>query len=460
MNDQRRELITKGSLTKAIYSLSLPIIINNLIQTMYNLTDTFYVSKLGETALAAMQITYPMVFFMLSLAMGLSIGGIALISQYIGAQDEKKARVVSGQILTASLIASVAMGVLGYIFSGKILALMGATGQLHQLATQFLSTLFLGAPTVFIVFAFNGIKQGQGDTMTPMIVSALAVVTNIILDPIFIFTLGYGIKGAAYATILSRSIFNIVAIAMLFSKRFNRLKIELSDLKLQKKYIAKIVEVGLPAAVSQATTSIGFTVMNGFVLAFGEAIVNAFAIGNRISSIIFMPGMGIGGALSTIVGQNIGAGNVDRADQAFKTSTWHASLLVSVASVIMFPFTAGLVSIFTDDAYIISEGSYYLRMILLTIPLFGIFNCLIGLFQGSGHTMSALFLNLGRLWVLRIPMLMAIRALGIDNPKFIWYAMIISNIIIVAVGYLLYRSGKWRTPVIKKNRRPVMENGS
>jgi Na+-driven multidrug efflux pump len=121
-----------------------------------------------------------------------------------------------------------------------------------------------------------------------------------------------------------------------------------------------------------------------------------------------------------------------------------------VGASIMFFFTDQLIDIFTDDAYIIAEGSFYLKMILLTIPLFGFFNCLQGLFQGSGHTFSAMILNMGRLWALRIPMILLLRYFELLDPKYIWYAMILSNFIIVTIGLFMYLSGKWKTPVIKK----------
>lgn len=452
MRKNKSEMILKGSIIKAILSLSLPIMAGNLIQTFYNLTDTYFVSKLGTSQMAAMQITFPLIFLMLSLGSGLSIGGIALISQYIGADKKRDARKIAGQLITASIIASAVVSVIGFFFAEKILMLMNAEGDLLKYSTQFIKIMFLGAPTMFITFAFNGIKQGEGDTLTPMLVTIGSVLLNIALDPLFIFTFNLGIQGAALATVLSRGIFNIVAIYILFSKKHNTLEIKSKDLKLNKIYLDQIVHVGLPAAIGQGTTAFGFAVLNGFIIAYGESVVTAFAIGNRLSSLIFMPAMGIGGALATIIGQNMGSGNIKRANKAFLTSGAMAASIMAVGGFFMFFFTDTLVGIFTKDAFIIEEGSYYLKMILLTVPLFGFFNCLTGLFQGSGHTISAMAINMGRLWLLRIPMVLALRYLNIDDPKFVWYAMIISNIIIVAVGMLMYKTGRWKTLVIKKSK--------
>lgn len=448
----KSNMILHGPIGKTVLLLAMPIMANNLIQTFYNLTDTYFVSKLGTTQLAAMQFIFSLIFFMMSIGMGLSIGGLALISQYIGSDNKQDAKRTAGQLMSVSIIASLIVGGLGAFLAHDIVSLMGAEGDLLHYATTYLRIMFLGAPTLFITFAFNGIKQGEGDTVTPMVLSGLSVILNIILDPIFIFVLDYGVAGAAYATILSRAIFNVISFYILFSKKHNTLGLTLSDFKLDGTYVAAILKVGLPAALGQAMTSLGFTVLNVFILSFGEAILTAFAIGNRISSIIFMPSMGISGALTTIVGQNIGAKNIKRANEAFLKSVSITSVIMVVSSAIMFLFTDQLIGFFSEDAYIIKEGSFYLKMILVTIPLFGFFSCLTGLFQGSGHTISAMILNVGRLWGLRVPMLMLIRKMGLNDPNWIWYAMISSNFIICFIGLLMYLSGRWKKPIIKQKK--------
>ena len=458
MSTKKSELILKGPILKAILTLSLPIMISNLIQTIYNLTDTYFVSKLGTSQMAAMQITFPIIFLMISLGAGLSVGGIALISQYVGAKRIEDAKRVAGQLVTASLIISVFVSIIGFLFAERLLIIMNAEGDLLKYATQFTRIMFLGAPTMFITFAFNGMKQGQGDMITPMLVSGGSVILNIILDPIFIFVFDWGIQGAAAATVLSRGLFNILALYLIFSKKHNTLKIERKDLKLNKEYLGKIAEVGAPAAFGQGTTALGFAVMNAFIISYGETIVTAFAIGNRWNSLILMPAMGIGGALSTIIGQNIGAGNVKRASKAFFTSIMFSTSIMIAGGFIMWFFTKGLVQIFTDDVFIIKEASAYLKLIIMTLPVVGMFSCLTGLFQGSGHTLSAMFISMGRLWLLRIPMILLLRVLNIQDATYIWYAMILSNVIIVSIGLIMYSTGKWKVPVIKKSRAAQVIN--
>ncbi|MCK8060604.1 MULTISPECIES: MATE family efflux transporter [unclassified Fusibacter] len=451
----KRDLILKGNIGKAILTLAIPIMLNNLIQTFYNLTDTYFVSKLGTVEMASMQFIWPLIWFMMSLGMGLSIGGVALISQYFGAGKFVKAKEHAGQLITIALIGGTAFGLIGAVFSDVIVASMGAEGELLALSSTYLRIMFIGLPSVFLFFAFSAIKQGEGDTKTPMIISGLSVVLNIILDPIFIFGFGWGIAGAAIATVLSRTVFLAVAWVLLFKKPSEHMKLVAHDLKLQGHMVKSILSIGMPAAIGQSMTSLGFVVLNMFLLGYGEAILTAFAIGNRISSLIFMPAGGIAGALTAIIGQNIGAGQIKRANQAFLKSVWYSSLIMGIGAIVMFFFTEQSVEIFTKDPYIIEQSSYYLKMILVTIPLFGFYNCLIGLFQGSGHTISAMVIMMGRLWGLRIPMILVMRAFDYKEAVGIWYAMILSNVIIVVIGLLMYLTGKWREPVVSKKEERI-----
>ncbi len=262
----KSELILNGSLIKAVWTLSLPIIASNLIQTLYNLTDMYFVSKLGEEQMAAMQITYPVIFFMISIAMGLSIGGVALISQHIGSNDKYAVRKTAGQVISISLLIAFIIGAMGYYLARPILYAMNARGDLLQYGVTYMQIIFLGLPTMFLTFAYTSIRQGEGDTFTPMIINVLSVVTNIVLDPIFIFFFGLGMAGAAYATVLARGFFNFVAIYLLFSKKHNSLGLKLKDLKIDFKYLKPLVKVAIPASIGQAMTALGFIVMNGFVL--------------------------------------------------------------------------------------------------------------------------------------------------------------------------------------------------
>lgn len=446
--DKKRKLILQGNIKKVILALAGPIMLNNFIQTIYNLTDTFWVSRLGGTQMAAMTLVWPVIFLLLSLGIGINIAGTSLISQYTGASDRHNATRVAGQIITFTFLFSISIGIPGAIFASTIVQFMGGKGELLQEATKYLQIMFLGMPTIFIFLAFTSIKQGQGDTVTPMKYSAFSVITNIILDPIFIFLLNLGIAGAALATVIARGIFALYAIYTLFS-RCNGICLHKKDLRINLNLLKKIIKIGFPSSVGQSTTALGFMVLNMFIISFGKNTLAAFGIGNRINSVILMPAMGIGNALATIVGQNLGADQIHRGRKAVKTSTVLSTFFLVIGGVILFPFIPTTINFFTRDAEIAKQGIIYLRLITLSLPLMGFFQVFIGTFQGSGHTVLAMIMMMGRLWVLRIPMIVLFKNYTNWGSSSVWYAMVLSNAIISLIGFIIYLSGKWEKKVIK-----------
>ena len=455
----KKNLILNGDIKKMILTLSLPIMLNNLIQTIYNLTDIFFIGKLPGNKIASISFVWPIIFFMLSFGMGISMAGSGLISQYIGSNQENKAKKISGQIITFSLLFSAVFGIIGSIFSFQILSFMGAKSELLIYANKYLHIMFLGMPTMFIMFAYNGIKNGEGDTFTPMLITLMSVILNIFLDPIFMFTFKMGVSGAAIATVISRGIFGSYALLTLFSDK-NELKLNLSDLKIEKTLLTKLLQVGLPASIGQSTAALGFAVLNVFIVSFGEETLTAFTLGNRVSSLIMMPAMGIGSALAPIIGQNIGANQIERAKKSIKTSVIMTTIFLVIGGMIILYYSVDVLKIFTSDKETIRQGIPYLQLITLSLPLMGYFQILNGIFQGSGHTKSSMFLMIGRLWILRIPTIIILKHFTNLGYFGVWYAMIFSNLITVLTGYIMYKTGKWQTKVIKEKKVSLKINSN
>ena len=453
---QKREMILNGKMSKVIMVLSLPIMLNNFIHTIYNLTDTFFVSKIPGNAVAGVQFVWPLIFLISSFGMGMAVATSSIIAQYIGAHQQEKARQTAGQSISFLFVLSLVFGVLGFFTAPSIIRWMGGTGELYKNAYAYLSIMFLGMPTTFLMNAYNAIKQGQGDTVSPLIIGTLSVLMNVILDPIFIFVLDMGVEGAALATVISTAVFALYGIATTFSKK-QSLKLEFKDLFFDKDILGKIVSIGLPSSTGQATTAFGFTILNVFLVSFGEVTLTAFAVGNRISSLIMMPAMGIGSALATVVGQNLGADNVARAKLAVRSSVRLSTGFLVVGGLLMLPFSENIVAAFSGDPEVVSSGTEYLNMIIYSIPLMGFFQILVGVFQGSGHTLSAMVLMMGRLWALRIPMVYVLSKLDGFGPSSIWYAMIVSNLVICMVGFGIYMTGRWQHKIIKQKKSVIDE---
>jgi len=227
---QRRDFILNGNLYKVIIKLSLPLIAANLMQTVYSLTDTYFVSQIGDTPVTAVGIVWPIIFFLMAVGMGISTGAKTLMSQYLGAEDTKSATGVAGQIISLAIILSVLLGVTGIMIAPTILRLIGAQGQVALLGINYLNIILAGSPLMFLFFSFQTIRQAEGDMITPMIISGISIVLNIALDPIFIFTFNLGVEGAAYATIISRLVACIIAYATLIYSKKEKLKPSVRDL--------------------------------------------------------------------------------------------------------------------------------------------------------------------------------------------------------------------------------------
>ena len=449
----KREMILNGNVYRTIFTLSIPIMINNLIQTVYNLVDGIWVSKLSSVHFASTAFVWPVNFLFISLGMGLSIAGTSILSQLVGANKMEEAKDFTSQIISITVLSSLVFMVLGYALSPLIIKLMGGTGDFARYANTYLRITFLDLPFMFIFFNINSMMNAQGDTITPMLLSGGAAIINVILDPIFIFTFGWGIAGAAWATLVSRALLAVVGIRLIFSEK-NKIKPSFRAFKFKKEKIKEILTVGLPITVGQTGASLGFIVLNGFIASYGTATLAAFAMVNRITSLVMQPAMGMGAALTAIVGQNIGAEQIKRAKEAFQKALRLSVIIGVIGCIILITFNSGIVNFFMqsdDDPTVIELGITYLFYISLSMPLMGMFSVFKGLFQGSGHTKYSMAMEIGRLWLVRLPMILLFKHFTNWGSSGIWFSMSFSNLIICVYGYMVYRTDKWQEKIVKPN---------
>lgn len=448
--NKRKNLILNGNMYKLIITLSLPIMINNLIQTLYNLADGVWVSKLGSVQFGATSFVWPVNFLFISLGIGLSIAGTSLLSQLIGASKYKEANKYASQLVAISLIASIIFAALGYILSPFIIKLMGGTGELGEFSNIYLKITFLDMPVTFLFFNYSSIMNAQGNTITPTILSGISAILNVILDPIFIFTLNMGIAGAAIATLLSKAILAVLGIYMLFNSSMH-IKLSFKNFKFDKEIVKKIVDVALPSSIGQSGSALGFIVLNSFIVSYGNATIAAFGMVNRITSLVSQPAMGIGAALTAIVGQNLGCNQIERIKEAFIKSMKLTITFGAIGCFILIWRDEQIINFFIqsrDSADVISQGITYLQYISYSMPLMGIFSVLQGIFQGSGHTKYSMSMEVGRLWFVRLPMILMFKYFTTIGPSGIWFSMCFSNFIICVYGYVMYRKNTWQEKII------------
>ncbi|NLY44956.1 MAG: MATE family efflux transporter [Tissierella sp.] len=450
IKNDKTQLILNGDILKALLTLSIPIIINNFIQTLFNLVDSYWVGNISYVHFAATSFVWPVIFLFISLGIGISIAGTSLLSQLVGANKIKEAEDYASQIIVVSVLAALSFTVIGYAISPYIISAMGADAELAHLSNIYLRITFLDLVFMFLYFNINSIMSAQGNTVTPTILSAISAILNMILDPIFIFTFNWGIAGAAWATLVSRALLAIVGVFFLFSEG-NKIKPSFRNFKFNKNILKDILRVGFPSSIGSAGSAIGFMVLNGFVVSYGTATLAAFGMVNRITSMVMQFSQGIGAALTSVVGQNIGANQYERVTQAFHKASKIAVNIGVVGCIILILLDNQLVDFFLqskDDPSVVAQGISFLRYISLSMPFLGLFSVFQGLFQGSGNTKFSMGMEIGRLWFVRIPMILLFKYFTDVGATGIWFSMSVSNLLVCVYGFIIYRSERWKRSVI------------
>ncbi len=455
-DEKKQHLILKDpNIYKGLLLLSIPLMLNNLIKTLHDVIDMFFVSEIpgfSTEAINSISLTFPVFFTYISLGVGLSAAGTALISQHLGSGQKEKAKHFSGNLITISLIVGILLMVTSFFVAEPIMRLMGTKDFVLENSVKYLKIRAFELPFVFIFFAFTAIRQSSGDTLTPVIYGVITVIVNIILSPILISTFGFGVSGAAIATLIA----NVVVVPFIIYQLFNSqngIRIDKKSLILDPDVAHKIFTYAIPASLGQSISSVGFIIMNTIIVTYGDPTVAAFSVGNRINSIILHPVMAIGGVLAAYLGQNIGNQNPERAREAFRKAMVLSAGLMALGSFAVIWFREPLLSIFIkDDPIALNLGIEYMFYLLIGLPLMGIFQTFVGTFNGTGNTKFTFAFTIARLWLLRIPAILIFKYLTDIGSSGIWYAMLISNIVIIIPGIYFYRQIDFR-PKIEIERK-------
>jgi putative MATE family efflux protein len=445
--------LTSGSLGMGIGRVAWPLMLSSLLQTLYNLADAYWLGKLGRTALVAPTVTMNVVFVAMSLGMGLSIGGTTLVSQYRGAGILRMMRRSAGQTIMLMEIGATLIAVAALLLARPVLGLLGTPDDSFSYTLSYFRIITAGLPFMFGFFAYQAIFTGIGHTVRPLRVNLVAVLVNVLLDPVLIFGLGpfprMEVAGAALATVIARALATVLGLIDMFGAR-GGFGLRACHLAPHVPTMAKLFRVGLPIGLGRSGTSLGFTVLIGIVNSFGSAVTAAFGIVNRIVHMAVIPGHGLAQATGAAVGQNLGADSAGRASRAVRMTMGMILCIFLPATVLMFLFGADISKIFIDDPEVISYGREAFRFISPSVLVFGVFMVLTGAFQGSGHTVPVMVLNMARLWMVRVPgALLFAKAIGM-GPNGIWLAMLVSNAVTAAAAAAWFSRGTWKRAVIER----------
>ncbi len=444
----KRRDYTSGPVLPSLLALAVPIVLANVLQTVYQLTDTFWLGRLGAGAVAAVSLSFPVIFLIISLGAGLAVAGAVLIAQAYGAGDARAVDHVAAQTLASVATAAVLLSVLGYFASEPLMRVMGAGPAVIADATLYMKVSFVGLVFLYVYFVFQSLLRGVGDVKTPFYIVLGTVLLNFLFDPLFILGLWgaprMGVAGAALATVGTQGLAAVVGVGFLFSGRFG-IHLHARDLVPDLRLVRRIVRLGVPASVEQSTRALGLSVMTALVAGFGTPAVAAYGIGTRIFSFVLIPALGLSMATSTLVGQNIGAGKPERAGHVAAVSAKVAFVGLTAVGVLFFVFARALTDAFipTDPA-VAAGGARFLRIMALTFGFLGVQQVLGGAFRGAGNTVAAMALAIVTLWVLRFPLAWFLAERTTLGEAGIWWAFPVSNVIAAVAAWLWLRRDTWK----------------
>ena len=422
--------LTRGSEAGLIISFSIPMLLGNLLQQLYNMVDSIIVGNwVGKQALAAAGASFPIIFLLLALFMGLSMGSNILIAQYQGAQDtDRIRRTIETTYLYTFWGSLILMGV-GFFGAGPIMDLLQSPPEVRPLAVLYLRVFSLGMLPFLGFNTISGILRGLGDAHTPLYMLLLSTILNIILDLLFVIAFGWGVAGVAFATALSQGV-SLIACIIYLNRKHELLRVKLTALRFDRNIFILSVRIGIPSGVQQAMVALGRT----------DAIAG-FAAAARIESIASLPAMTIGMAISTFVGQNLGARQPHRVRKGL-----HASIILSVgisviAALAFYLFGENLIGLFNPDVNVVSIGTDYLRIIGPFFIVFSFMFMLNGVIRGAGETLIPLLTTLLAMWAIRIPAaLLLSHKLGLSG---VWWAYPTGWVVGSVISFIYYRSGRW-----------------
>ncbi|MDZ7371552.1 MAG: MATE family efflux transporter [candidate division KSB1 bacterium] len=440
--------LTEGSILKSLWALSVPIVFANLLQTAYQLTDTFWVGRLGGAAVAAVSVSFPIIFLLVSLGGGLTIAGTILVAQFKGRNHQTAMDHITAQTFLLVFVVSLLLSVLGILLSPLLLRLMGTEAAIFEQALVYLKISFAGLLFSFVFMAFQSLLRGIGDVKTPAIIVLGTVLLNVLIDPLFIFGWGpvppMGVKGAAIATLITQAAAAVIGLHILIGGSYG-IRLVPRDLVPDLPLIGKVFELGFPASIEHSARALGTMAITFLVAGFGTQALAAYGIGSRVLSFVIIPSIGLSMATSTLVGQNVGAGQIRRAERIAVLSAWAGFVPLTVIGVLFFVFAEGIAAVFIPrEPETIRESAVMIRHLSISFGFIGAQMALNGAFRGSGNTLITMMLSILTLWVLQLPtawVLSRYTAMGVNG---LWASFPAANIVTAFVSISWFRTGRWK----------------
>jgi putative MATE family efflux protein len=442
---------TKGNLNRAILLLAIPMVLEMVLESLFAVVDVLWVGRLGANAVATVGLTESLLALVFSIGIGLAMSTTAMVARRIGEKDPHDAAIAGAQAIFLGLLVSLAIGIPSFIYAPQLLRLMGAPPEVIATGTGYARIALGGSGAIVMLFLNNAIFRGAGDAAIAMRLLWVSNILNLILDPCLIFGLGpfprLGVTGAALATFSGRSLGVLYQFYRLM-KGTERVRIPPSLLRLNPRVMWRLIRVSLTGILQFAIANTSWIAMVRIVSVFGAAALAGYTIAIRIVIFIILPSWGLSNAAATLVGQNLGAGHPERAEQAvWRTGLYNMLFLGLIGVVFIFTATP-LVRLFTQDPAVVPLAASALRILSYGNIAYAYGMVMLQAFNGAGDTITPTIVNFFGFWILEIPLAWWLSLHQGLHSTGVFLSIVIAQAAVAATGMLLFRRGKWKRQMI------------
>lgn len=451
--------LTQGTPWKRIVEFTIPMLIGNIAQQLYNTADSIIVGRyIGDNALASVGSAVPILNLLLVLFVGIAVGAGIMVAQYYGAKDRENLSRTIGTCITLTAITSGIIMVIGPLVSRPLLELLNTPPSIIDWCAGYLNIFFLGIAGFSYYNILAGVLRGLGDSVSALVFLLLSTVINVGLDILFVSRFGLGVPGVALATVLAQGISAVFCLLKLL-RMTESFDLNWSMLKLSRELSLTVIKLGLPSGVTQAIFSLAMIVVQSLTNSFGELVIACNVIVMRVDGFAMMPNFSFGSAMTTFTGQNIGAQRMDRVERGSREGTIIAVAVSATLTALLLVFGRYLMNVFTDTPELVALSIRMLRILALGYIAVAVTQCLSGVMRGAGDVMAPMWISLISVVILRVPTAYGIAYLTrselypTGRPESTFISLLVSWTLGAVITLVYYKKGVWREKLLTVKKK-------
>jgi putative MATE family efflux protein len=432
----------------SLLKLSGPIVLANILQTGYQLIDTFWLGRIGAGAVAAVSLSFPLLFLIISVGIGLTLAGSILAAQYKGMDNQRMINYASAQTYFVMFFLSGILAAIGYYFAEPLMRLVGAEGVILRDSVDYFKVSSIGFIFLFLFFVFQSLMRGIGNVVIPTYVVLSTVILNLFLDPLFIYGWGpvpaMGVAGAAMASVFTQGLSALIGFIIIYRGK-NGIQLSWKDFKFDFEFTKVLVKLGVPASMEMSTRALGMAVLMVLVTGYGSMVIASYGIGARILSFVIIPALGLSSATTALVGQYVGAEKIGKATDVGVLSSRVAFFGLTTIGLLLFLVAEPLTAFFVPgEEEVIHNGAMFIKVMAPSFGLLGLQQVINGVFNGAGFTLASLLLSVLSLWIVRFPLAFVLSNQTSLAFEGIWWAFPVSNLIAGVAALFWFSRGTWK----------------